>query len=69
MERKNPKQLWLTDDVGVLAEKVHRQYQAGNNTNITFRDFGNMAMQEGLEMVALQMKVIKKHRKRRKING
>lgn len=69
MERKNPKQLWLTDKVGSLAEKIHRDYQAFSGTNITFRDFGNMVMREGLDMAVLQMKVLKKQRKRRRING
>ncbi len=69
MERNNPKQLKLTSDVGELAEQVHRDYQSYSKTNMSFRTFGNMVMHEGLEMVALQMKVQNKHRKRRRING
>ncbi len=68
MERKNPKQLWLGDEVGILAEKVHRQYQAAYNANTTFRAFGNMIMQVGLASAVETMKD-KKKRKRRRING
>lgn len=69
MERKNSKQLRLDAEVGRLAEQVHRDYQAANRTSISFCAFGNLIMREGLDMTILQMKVRKKHRKRRKING
>ncbi len=72
MERKNPKQLWLDDEVAALAETIHLDYQSFTKKKMTFRKFGNMVMKEGLDMAALQMKVLKKHRKarkRRQING
>ncbi|KKL74256.1 hypothetical protein LCGC14_2066690 [marine sediment metagenome] len=69
MERKNSKQLRLDAEVGELAEQVHRDYQSYNRTSISFCAFGNLIMREGLDMAILQMKVKKKYRNRRKING
>ena len=69
MERKNSKQLRLDAEVGGLAEQVHRDYQAMNRTSMSFCAFGNMIMREGLDMAILQMKVRRKYKKRRKING
>jgi len=67
MERNNPKQLKLTDEVGKLAEKVHLQYQAVFGVNMTFREFGNMVMRYGLHDAAVRKP--KGRRQRRKING
>ena len=49
MERKNPKQLRLTKDIGEAAESVHREYQvATGQHNLTFVEFGNLVFTEGL---------------------
>lgn len=71
MERKNPKQLWLNEAIGVEAEKVHRIYNAAFETNMTFRAFGNAVMAEGLRSMLKGVAAVNKGkpRKRRKING
>lgn len=57
MERKNPKQLRLQRDVEQQAEEMHRQYQVHTKQhNMTFVEFGNLVLLEGMASLRQNMK-------------